>query len=279
MTTSRGPETSGGLDGLKLKPSDGEWRLQLQRSLGYTLRESRLLQYCSHLTLYKPYSYRLIVQTFVLDVKNALLFGGEPTMTFLDMVNLRLPVDVDEAWYAQTSGEWEAARAGVELTTRPRPFVEMLKAFWQPSLVDPCSNGRVSGSITLMYGILSVAREVTRREDSIISRRPTYNPSSLANTVERSLAAWEQAWRSAVVDCQLPWMVPTCTCVLQLARSTLYEISPVDLQVLAGKDEIEGKRKLPADYANARRKVRMWAKGERGLRGVSRMLFSHLLFI
>ncbi|ETN44352.1 uncharacterized protein HMPREF1541_10532 [Cyphellophora europaea CBS 101466] len=212
---------------------------------------------------------RLIVQTFVLDVKHAFLFGGEPTMTFRDMMNLRIPSDLDGAWYAQTSGEWETAMSCVDITATPPSFIELLKEFWRPTASDPYSNSSLSGSITVMYGILSVAREVARREDSVISQRPNHQPSSLGNTVERSLVVWEQSWRTARSNSNLPWMVPSCTCVLQLAQSTLYDVSPVDLQVIAGKHVIEGKRKGPTDYSNAQRKIRLWAKEERGRKGVA----------
>lgn len=199
-----------------------------------------------------------------------MLFGSaEPIMTLKDMLHLRIPADLDAAWYAQTVDEWEAAVALLDLTKSPPSFVDLLKELWQPGQPNAHKDVCLSGSISLMYGILSVAREVVRREDTILSRRPSCNASSLSATVEQSLALWEQAWRKSGIDIDLPWMVPTCSCVLQLGRSTLYEISPVDLQVVAGKAIIEGKRKGAADYSKALRRIRSWAREPRGRRAVA----------
>ena len=194
-------------------------------------------------------------------------------MTYRDVTNLRMPRDRSMAWYAQSSDEWHAAMA----TTTPNPgsssFITLLKELWHPSNSELSSDEHLLGTITLMYGILSVAREVSRREDSVIAQRPSPKSSSLSKTVQRALSLWETAWQKAALKYEVPWMVPTCTCVLQLARCTLYEISPVDLQVVAGKSSIDGKRKSPADYINARRRIKAWAREERGLMGIFGTLF------
>ena len=59
--------------------------------------------------------------------------------------------------------------------------------------------------------------------------------------------------------------------MFQMAH-TLYEISPSDLQMLAGKEVIEGKRSRASDYLKSKRKIRKWAKQEPALMGVSCML-------
>jgi hypothetical protein len=212
---------------------------------------------------------RLIVQVFVMDVKNALLFGGEPLMSFRDMMDLRIPSDTDAAWYAQSMEEWHimiSARPDSLADHAAQSFVGLLKDLWQSRSTDGGSSMR---SITLMYGILSIARELVRRDDTIVATTKPARTSALAITVERSLTIWEQSWLKAVHDTEIPWMLPTCTCLLTLARHTLFEVSPVDLQVVAGGHIIDGKRRGRADYANALRKVKAWARDDRGLKGLS----------
>jgi hypothetical protein len=136
-----------------------------------------------------------ILRRFVLDVKNALLFGGEPHMAFRDIMNLRIPTDRNMAWYAQTSEEWETAISNVEMSADPHSFFELIKEFWQSPHLDLCASERISGSITLMYGILSVARNISWREDNNISQRSSSKSSFLSKTVERALLVWETAWR------------------------------------------------------------------------------------
>jgi hypothetical protein len=125
------------------------------------------------------------------------------------------------------------------------------------------------GSVTLCYGILSIAREAVRREDSIVATRASY-PPSLTRTVDRTLDLWEQAWRESIAEADVPWMQPECTCLLQLARNTLFQVSPVDLQIVAGRDMVEGKSRGRADYTSAQRRIKTWAKSESGIHGVSR---------
>jgi hypothetical protein len=203
-------------------------------------------------------------------VKNAILFGsGEPIVTFRDTLTLQIPADLNAAWFAQTVEEWEAAVQRLDRFEDPRSFLDLLKELWRPNHPTAHKDVNLSGSISLMYGILAVAREVVQREDTILSQRSDSNASSLNVTVENSLALWEQAWRDSSLDSDLPWMIPTCTCVLQLGRSALYEISPVDLQVVAGKAIIEGRRRGPSDYNKSLRKIRLWAREARGRRAVA----------
>lgn len=202
-------------------------------------------------------------------MKDAYLFGGEPLISFKEMITLRIPTDLDAAWYAQTVDEWEAVQNRVSEGEAAPSFSSLLKSLWRPSQSLLSHDVFLTGSISVMYGVLSVAREVTRREEGLATSRPAHNSTALYATVEQALAHWESAWQRTCANDDLPWMIPTCTCLLQLARSTLYDISPVDLQIVAGKNFIEGKRKGPADYAKALRRIRSWAREERGRLGVA----------
>ena len=191
-------------------------------------------------------------------------------MTFRDVADLRPPRDTDAVWYAQTTEEWEYAILQSESNdSASLSFTALLKKLWQSPTQISFESARQPGSITLMYGILSVAREVLRRGSSTVLLHTKPN-SAVGDSVERSLTRWEQAWQKTILETNLPWRLPTCTCLLQLARSTLFEISPIDLQLTAGKDVVEGRRRGRADYANAQRRIKTWARSERGRRGVSR---------
>lgn len=193
-------------------------------------------------------------------------------MSFKDIMELRIPSDTDAAWYAQSIEEWQTAmstrRVG-QSDNSSQSFVGLLKDLWQSRASEGQSSRHCSSSITLMYGILSIARELVRRDDTIVATKAS-RTSTLAHTVENSLALWEQAWRKAIHSTEIPWMMPTCSCLLQLARNTLFEISPVDLQVVAGGHVVDGKRRGRADYANALRKIKLWAREERGIKGMTR---------
>jgi hypothetical protein len=262
--TLQSPRRGGGYAGYGPRPSDGKQAHVSNASV----TACNKICICNRLTLHSRFS--LAVQAFIADVKNALLFGsGDPIVTFRDMLNLQIPADLDAAWFAQTVEEWEAAVQRLDHSEDSHSFVGLLKELWRPNQPTKQQDSNLSGSISLMYGILAVARQVVHREDTILSQRADCNASSLNVTVENSLALWEQAWRDSSLDSGLPWMIPTCTCVLQLGRSTLYEISPADLQLVAGKATIEGRRKGPADYNKSLRKIRLWAREARGRRAVA----------
>jgi hypothetical protein len=50
---------------------------------------------------------------------------------------------------------------------------------------------------------------------------------------------------------------------------TLHEVGAVDLQMIAGKEVIEGVRMRLSDYAKSQRKIRRWVKQDYALVGVS----------
>lgn len=208
---------------------------------------------------------RLVMQTFIADVKNAILHGGDVTMTPFEL-NLRLSFSED-AWYAKNHQDWAhflRARSGEQVS-----FITMLKRSWNPQSFTQNPDKLPRGSKIIMYGLVSIAHELSRREDNSLSSRSNLSLLSLGRTVKQSLDQWEASWGKMTVRRGLQsYAWRNCTCVLRLSH-TLYEIGPVDLQTVAGKEIIEGKRRGAADYAHSRRKIRQWAKQDRALLGVS----------
>lgn len=209
---------------------------------------------------------RLILQTFALDVTNAILHGGETAMTPFEL-NLRLPFSED-AWYAASPTEW--AHIMSQGTEEPVPFLTMLRRSWNPRPSNLTTEILPRGSNVILYGLISIARELLRREDNSLSSRSSNTLPSLGYTVKRSLESWEALWKRTPVGYGLKafaWR--NCACMIRLAH-TLYEIGPGDLQTVAGKEIIEGKRRGVTDYAKSKRKLRLWVKHDRALLGVSR---------
>jgi len=121
-----------------------------------------------------------------------------------------------------------------------------------------------------MYGLISIARELSHREHHSLSTRSSNTLIWLGNKTRRSFEIWEASWKKVPDNLGLKafaWR--DCLCVIRLAH-TLYEISPMDLQTVAGKEVIEGKRRGAADYSQSKRKLRLWAKHERASLGVFR---------
>ncbi|KAH8891933.1 hypothetical protein GQ53DRAFT_140523 [Thozetella sp. PMI_491] len=212
-------------------------------------------------------SSRLVRLAFILDVKHCILHGGEPTMVPFDL-NIKL-YGSEDAWYATSASEWAHLFA---LNAKDSfYFIDFLKMLWNPRAKTLKSEKLPRGSNIALYGIVSVARELCRRNDLRFLDQSGDSLMSLGKTVSHSLANWELLWRKVAIPSGLTsnFLWRDCTCMLNLAY-TLYEIGPVDLQTVAGKDMIEGKKRVAADYVRSRRKMSRWVKEDRAWLGVSR---------
>lgn len=182
-------------------------------------------------------------------------------------LNLRLPFSED-AWYATSAPEW--AQLLGTTTDEPVSFLPMLKKSWNPPSAKSLTETLPRGANIIMYGLISIARELSHREHHSLSTRSSNTLIWLGNKTRRSFEIWEASWKKVPANLGLKafaWR--DCLCVIRLAH-TLYEISPMDLQTVAGKEIIEGKRRGAADYAQSKRKLRLWAKHERASLGVFR---------
>lgn len=183
-------------------------------------------------------------------------------------LHLQLPYSED-AWCSDNVTEWVTAIR--KKSKPPVLFLTMLKQFWNSSysthrLPQACPGD----SKVVLYGIMSIACDMRRRDDNTFSARPKDSLSSLNAKVLKSFESWVMWWDRyrAPMDLEI-YLWRNCTCMLRLAY-TLYEIGPVELQAAAGRDNVEGKRIGTADYARAKRKIRAWAKEERSMLAVTK---------
>jgi hypothetical protein len=156
------------------------------------------------------------------------------------------------------------------LTGCPR-FLAVIKRFWnsstKPQFPLPCPRT----SRIIMYGIVSIACEMRLRDDNQFSGKTRDAILSLNSRVRKSFESW-LTWFATAKNFRfdvVPWK-RNCPCMFRLAH-TLYEITSVDLQTVAGKEVIEGRRVRPSDYTKSKRKVKTWVKEERALIGLSCM--------
>jgi hypothetical protein len=189
-------------------------------------------------------------------MRHCILHGGEPSLTPFDL-NLRLCWSED-AWYATSSSEWAHL---LSLNAKDSlPFVDILKMLWNPRQNSLPAERVPRGSNIVLYGLVSIARNLGRRSYDNFPAHPGNSHASFGTTFERSLHNWELLWNQIAVPKGLTatFLWRSCSCIIRLAR-TLYEISPVDLQTAAGRSLIEGKRRGATDYSKSRRRLRNWA--------------------
>lgn len=200
------------------------------------------------------------MHTFILDVKQSILHGRVITMSPFEL-DIKL-YGAEDAWWATSHTEWKDFMK--RRSEHPLSLVPLLKRFWNLSASNLLTDDLPRGSNILLYGLISIAQELSRREESPLYNRVSNVRTSLWDTVKRSLNNWETLWTKVAIPAGITssFLWRNCTCVLRLAH-TLYEVSPVDLQTIAGQEVIEGKRRGPKDYAKSRRKLRMWVQEDR----------------
>lgn len=224
---------------------------------------------------------RIVRHAFILDVEHAVLHGGEPSMMPFDL-NIRLSASVD-AWYATSPEGWEQALLHPLHMRKSVSFLEILKMLWNPRITTPAAASSETlprGSNIALYGLISIALELRRRKEVRFLDRHAgtgagTSLASLGNTVIHSLRNWEPLWARVAVPNGLTarFLWRDCSCIIHFAY-TLYEVGPIDLQTVAGKTLIEGKRRSAADYVRSRRKMGRWVKEDRAWLGLARELFA-----
>jgi hypothetical protein len=214
---------------------------------------------------------RLVFQTFILDIQQTLLHGGDVSLNPFSL-NIRLP-DSDDAWYATNPEKWAAIYESQP--TEPPYFLALLKSFWNSSTIKPAPSTFPRGCKALMYGILSIAYDLRRRDDNSFLQKLLYSPESLGVKVRKSFEKWLQWWDQTYNHPQMEtvhlWR--NCACVFRLGH-TLYEVGTVEWRAIAGEDIIDGRRIGATEYLKAKRKIKAWVKQERAKIGLSCMWYT-----
>jgi hypothetical protein len=150
------------------------------------------------------------------------------------------------------------------------------------------------GSRIIMYGILAIAWDIRHRSDTdfcrFVQRHKNYRDkllsksdwtsTELSSHIEKSVEEWVSWWTSQVLSLSLKHVAYTwrnCPCMFRLAH-TLYEIGSLDLQIISGREIIEGKKVKTSEYLSSRRRIKQWVRQNSALNGTSCMYLPRLLF-
>ncbi|KAI1621502.1 hypothetical protein EDD37DRAFT_652867 [Exophiala viscosa] len=117
--------------------------------------------------------------------------------------------------------------------------------------------------------MVAIARETVKQRENVFTNQSTQSLEMVADTMQRYLKAWDRNRNHNRVSTTIQsYLWRNCSCMVRLSH-TLYEITPMDLQLVAGMNPIEGKFHSAADYMKSKGKIRAWAKQRRSLSGVS----------
>jgi len=216
---------------------------------------------------------RILIQTFVLDVQQSVLFGEKSSMSPFEL-NLTLP-STEAAWTADTLQSWNDVLRQSPL--EPPLFLNMLKQFWNIPITRAVASpimAQPSDARVVLHGVISIASESWRRQqDSTPSIATTTAITDTAQTLgARTIASfrkWIVWWNGDAKHFRVQgfnWA--SCDCFYRLAQ-TLCEVTANDLQIAAGRDSLHGKTITSIDYARARRRIRTWASSSTTITAVS----------
>lgn len=201
---------------------------------------------------------RIVIQTFVLDVQQTILFGASSSMSAFE-INLDLPCG-EEAWTADTLSDWQVAMQA--RPQKPPLFLDMLKQFWNLPRNSKSVNiaaANPGDARAILNGVVSIASETWRRHQDAFASRPSDKDPSVSSRIMASFQRWMFWWNGAARQFRVErfdWR--NCACFYRLAH-TLCEVTSSDLQIVAGKATVEGRHVRANDYAKGRRRIRSWA--------------------
>jgi len=216
---------------------------------------------------------RIIIQTFVLDVQQSVLFGEKSSMSPFEL-NLTLP-STEASWTADTLQSWIDALRRSPL--EPPPFLNMLKQFWNiptARAIAPPVTAQPSDARVVLHGVISIASESWRRQqDPTTTIAATDTNADTAHCLSaRTIASfqkWIVWWNGDAKHFRVQgfnWA--SCDCFYRLAQ-TLCQVTANDLQIAAGRTSLHGKTINANDYTRARRRIRIWAANSTAITAVS----------
>lgn len=213
-----------------------------------------------------------------------------------------VPPCEDELWYATSSEAWSALRQDAE-SSRWNPkdhnFLNMLRHFWKNAPDYPLTSRSSSSSAEplyktdtmfpafafsrvsrmILYGILALAWDLRRRRDTrLLPFQPAARPRrgedlstvDLSTHVHNSFQEWISWWTSQTLSLSLKHVALTwrnCVCMFRLAH-ILYEIGSADLQIVAGRKTIEGRRVKHGEFLASTIRVKKMLQNDGALHSV-----------
>ncbi|KIW16538.1 hypothetical protein PV08_03726 [Exophiala spinifera] len=208
---------------------------------------------------------RLLLETFVLDIKQSILHGGELVLHPVD-VHLTLPIS-EEAWYVNSAEDW--ADTLLQVIEQQPQLISILKDEWT---ISPLYRPKrlLTYSNAVLHGMIAIAREKVKRSDNVFANKSSESLENVADIMRQYLVALESSKNQNQLSPSIrSYLWRSCFCMARLAY-TLYEVTAIDLQTVAGKNPIEGKFCGTSDYLKSKSRIRSWATQRRSLLGVNR---------
>lgn len=203
---------------------------------------------------------RLAMLCFMWDTQHAVLFSQSLCMSAFEIRSC-LPCS-SAAWEASSAREWGhlAAREST------RPFLTVLKGYITPQALPRPRDLNVFARAVVLHGLMSVSADLKRRDQTTLRSETPERVGAWTPRMSRSYDLWKVDFDA---DCLAMKLAQTADqrrfTGLKMAAHALYHaaclalnVEVLDLQIVAGANQILGRTVTPADQSRSQRNIVRW---------------------
>ncbi|OAL25026.1 hypothetical protein AYO22_04903 [Fonsecaea multimorphosa] len=214
---------------------------------------------------------RLALLCFCWDTQHAVLFSQASCLSAIEL-RLSLPCDL-ETWEAETAETWlnSARKSSTNLL-----FLPVLRAYLHPDTHARPRQLDTFARYVLLHGLMSISSDLKRRAQTSLGI--DNQDGSPQGRIRRAYDKWKADFEMYCLDLKLSnrydakAFTPLKTAILALYRAAhiALNVEVLDLQILAGAENILGKPVKPHDYESSRKIIHGWLASPRTRITVSR---------
>jgi hypothetical protein len=208
--------------------------------------------------------HRLALLCFMWDTQHAVLFSQSLCM---NAAELKLTLPWNEAlWEAGTAEEWHSINS-----TEPIPpqYLSVLKSYINPSSeAQPLPSLNALSRILMLHGIMSVAWDLNRRDQTSIGITIYGKEESWQTLISRSYDNWKSDFDAYTKNTLYSLSTPeekhdfqrfiVSTLAIYHAAHIILQVEINDLQIFAGASHIIGRPVTKVDFERSRGRIERW---------------------
>ncbi|KAJ5257237.1 hypothetical protein N7478_013341 [Penicillium angulare] len=209
---------------------------------------------------------RLGMICFMWDTQHAVLFSQSLCMSAFE-IRSSLPCS-SAAWEASSAREW----AQLAIREKSRPFLPVLKGYITPQALPRPRDLNALGRTVILHGLMSVSADLKRRDQTTLRSETPERVGAWTPRMSRSYDLWKVDFDADCLSMKLAQTAdPRRFTGLKMAANSLYHaaclalnVEVLDLQIVAGADQILGRTITPADQSRSQRNILRWLHEDSG---------------
>ncbi|KAJ5083769.1 hypothetical protein N7456_013196 [Penicillium angulare] len=209
---------------------------------------------------------RLGMICFMWDTQHAVLFSQSLCMSAFE-IRSSLPCS-SAAWEASSAREW----AQLAIREISRPFLPVLKGYITPQALPRPRDLNALGRTVILHGLMSVSADLKRRDQTTLRSETPERVGAWTPRMSRSYDLWKVDFDADCLSMKLAQTAdPRRFTGLKMAANSLYHsaclalnVEVLDLQIVAGADQILGRTVTPADQSRSQRNILRWLHEDSG---------------